>query len=174
MSQVKVYAGDADHPAAHAHYKNLIWETISGRACLTFAFYFSLCSKIQGILIPAFICTALIWKRNCMDMLGRKRRRMSEAGKRAVGYVARGLAAGTGPGTTLDNITRPTPASPWPTSPARAATTTRSRGLKVAFNGIFDNQHSVSSALVEDIQWKLECVVLQGLWSHNQITNLKL
>ena len=60
MSQVKVYAGDADLPAAHAHYKNLIWETISGRACLTFAFYFSLCSKIQGILIPAFICTALI------------------------------------------------------------------------------------------------------------------
>ena len=36
MSQVKVYAGDADLPAANAQYKNLIWETISGRACLTF------------------------------------------------------------------------------------------------------------------------------------------
>ena len=143
MSQVKVYAGDADLPAANAQYKNLIWETISGRACLTFAFYFSLCSKIQGILIPAFICTALIWKRNCTDMLGRKRRRMLEAGKPAVGCVARGLVAGTGPGTTLANITRPTPASPWPTSPARAATTTRSRGLKVAFNEIFDIQHLV-------------------------------
>ena len=45
-------------------------------------------------------------------MLGRKRRRMLEAGKPAVGCVARGLGAGTGPGTTLDNITRPTPASP--------------------------------------------------------------
>ena len=38
MSQVKVYAGDADLPAANAQYTNLIWETISGGACLTYAF----------------------------------------------------------------------------------------------------------------------------------------